>query len=93
LWIFKNVAVFVSRAAEHFGGQLRSYLNACHRSIFRNVANFVDLDGAFAGQCRFQLLGKLAGLVVSTRKRAYKSREVALRGVGRKMNAGDSRAG
>jgi hypothetical protein len=91
LRIFKNVAVFVSRAAQHLGSELRRDLDSGHRSIFRDVANFVDLDGAFTGERRFQLLGELAGLVVSAGEGAHESREVALRGIGRKMNAGDSR--
>jgi hypothetical protein len=93
LRIFKNVAVFVSRSPEHFGSQLRRHLDPGHGSVFGHVANFVDLDVAPSGQRRFQLLRQLAGLVVSARKRAYKTRKVALCCVGRKMNAGDSGTG
>jgi len=90
LRIFEYVPILVPAAAQHFGGQLRRYLDARYRPIFRDIANFVDLDAGFSSERRFQLLGQLAWLVVSAGKRAHKSRKITLRCIGRKMNAGDS---
>jgi hypothetical protein len=90
LWIFKNVAVFVSSPAQHLCRQLRGNLDPRHGPVFRDIANLVDPDAGLSGQCRFQLFGQLARLVVAARKRAHKPRKVSLCGVGRKMNAGDS---
>jgi hypothetical protein len=90
LRIFKYVAVFFSRAAQHLRGQLRGNLDASHGTIFRNVANLVDPDARFASQRGLQLFRQHTGFIVSARKRAHESRKVALCGVGGKMNAGDT---
>jgi hypothetical protein len=90
LRIFKYVAVFLPRAAQHFGGQLRGNLDTRHGTIFRHVANFVDSDAGFPGQRGFELFGQHTGLVVSTGKSTHKSRKVTLCGAGGKMNTGDT---
>jgi hypothetical protein len=90
LWIFKYVAVLFARAAQHLCGQLRGDFDSRHGSVFRHVPDLIDLDAGLPGQRGLQLFSQLARLVVSTRECAHEPREIALRGVWGKMNAGNS---
>jgi hypothetical protein len=72
---------------------LRGHLNSRYGRVFRNVANFVDLDGGFAGERGFQLFRERGRLCVSARKRAHKPRKLRLRQIRREMDAGNAGAG
>jgi hypothetical protein len=89
--VFEEVSKFVARCAEHFLRKLRGNLDARHRRIFRNVADFIDLDARIPRQRAFQLFGKGRRLRVSAGEGAHKSRELRLRESRGKMNARDSR--
>ncbi|HEX9456850.1 MAG TPA: hypothetical protein VF935_04395, partial [Candidatus Acidoferrum sp.] len=42
--VFEEVSEFVALRPEHFCRQLCGNLDACHRRIFRHVADLIDLD-------------------------------------------------
>jgi hypothetical protein len=89
--IFEEVSELVARRPEYLLRKLRRNLDARHRGIFRNIADFIDLDARISCERGFQLFGQRGGLGVSAGKRAHKSRELRLRERRRKMNARDSR--
>jgi hypothetical protein len=91
VWIFEEILEFVAGRSEYFLRQLRRHLDARHRRIFRDVANFIDLNARLSRQRGFQLFRKRRRLGVSAGEGAHKSRELRLRGRWRKMNASDSR--
>jgi hypothetical protein len=88
--VFKEVLEFVARRAQHLLRKLRRHLDPRHRGIFRHVADFIHLDAGVSRQRGFQLFGQRGRLGISARKGAHKSRELWLRKIGGKMNAGDS---
>jgi hypothetical protein len=49
--IFKEVAELVTMRAQRFRGQLRGHLDSGHGRIFRDVADLVNFDAGFAGEC------------------------------------------
>jgi hypothetical protein len=91
VWVFEEILEFVTRRAEHFLRQLRRHLDARDRRIFRNVADFIDLDARLSRQRGFQLFREGRRLRVSAGEGAHKSRELRLSGRWRKVNARDSR--
>jgi hypothetical protein len=90
VWVFEEVLEFVARRAQHLLGKLRRHLDPRHGGVFRHVADFIHFDAGLSRQRRFQLFGERRRLGVSTGKGAHKSRELRLRKIGGKMNAGDS---
>jgi hypothetical protein len=89
--VFEEILEFVSGRSEYFLRQLRRHLDARHRRIFRDVADFIDLDARLASQRGFQLFRERRRFCVSAGEGAYKSRELRLRRRWRKVNARDSR--
>jgi hypothetical protein len=89
--VFKEVPELVARRAEYLLRKLRGNLDARHRSVFRNIADFIHLDAGVSRQRGFQLFGEGGRLGVSAGKGAHKSRELGLRESRGKMNARDSR--
>jgi hypothetical protein len=80
LRILKNVAVLFPFSGQHLGSQLRRHFDSCHGSVFRHVANFVDLDAVVPRQRNFQLFSQGSWLGrVPARERAHESRKTALR--------------
>jgi len=88
--VFKEVPELVARRAEYLLRKLRGNLDACHRSVFRNIADFIHLDAGVSRQRGFQLFRERRRLGISAGEGAHKSRELRLRGRWRKMNARDS---
>jgi hypothetical protein len=89
--VFEEVSKFVARRAQYLLRKLRRNLDARHRRVFRNVADFIHLDAGISGQRGFQLFGKRRRLGVPAGKSAHKSRKLRLRESRGKMNARDSR--
>ena len=88
--VFEEVSKFVSRRAEYLLRKLRRNLDARHRSVFRDVADFIHLDAGISCQRGFQLFGQRGRLGVSAREGTHKPRELRLRKSRGKMNARDS---
>jgi hypothetical protein len=88
--VFEEVLEFVARGAQHLLCKLRGHFDSSHRGVFRDVADFIHLNTGFSRERRFQLFGQGRRLGVSARKGAHKSRELRLRKIGGKMNAGDT---
>src|SRR2546426_200064 len=91
VWVFEEVSEFVALRPEHFCRQLCGNLDACHRRIFRHVADLIDLDAGLSRQRGFQLFGERRSFRVSARERAHKSRKLRLCECRSKVNAGDPR--
>src|SRR2546425_1017373 len=89
--VFEEVSEFVALRPEHFCRQLRGNLDACHRRIFRHVADLINLDAGLPRQRGFQLFGERRSFRVSARERAHKSRKLRLRECRSKVNASDPR--
>jgi hypothetical protein len=89
--VFEKVSEFVARRSEDLLRKLRCNLDACHRSVFRNVADFIHLDAGISRQRGFQLFGEGRGFGVSAGEGAHKARELRLRESRGKMNARNSR--
>jgi hypothetical protein len=51
--IFEEILKLLTLRAECFRGELRRYLDSGDGRVFRNVANFVDLDAGFTSQRGF----------------------------------------
>jgi hypothetical protein len=69
---------------------LRRYLDSSNGTVFRHVADFVDLNARFSGQRGFQLIRQRRGFRISAWERTHKSRKLRLCQGRRKVNAGDS---
>jgi hypothetical protein len=90
--VFEEILKLVALCAESFGCQLRGHLDSRDGRIFRDIANLVDLDARFTGECGFQLFCERGGLGIATRKSAHEPRELRLCQSGREVNTGNSRA-
>jgi len=90
--VFEKIFELVASRPEYFLRKLRGHLDARHRRIFRDVADFIHLDARVSRQRRFQLFRERRGLGISAGERAHKSRELRLREQWRKMDARNSRA-
>jgi hypothetical protein len=51
--VFEKVFEFVARRSEYLLRKLRCNLDARHRSVFRNVADFIHLDAGISRQRGF----------------------------------------
>jgi hypothetical protein len=90
--VFEEILKLVALGAESFRRELRGHLDPRHGRIFRNIANLVDLDARFTGQCGFQLFCERGGLGIAAWKSAHEPRELWLRQSRREVDAGNSRA-
>ena len=90
--VFEEILKLVALGAESFRCELRGHLNSRHGRIFRDVANFVDLDARFTGEGRFQLFRERGGLGIAAWKSAHEPRELWLRQSRREVDAGNPRA-
>jgi hypothetical protein len=66
-------------------------LDAGNGRVFGYVTDFIHLNAGLPRKSPFQLLGQRGWLGVSAGKRAHESRELRLRQIGGKVNAGDAR--
>jgi hypothetical protein len=89
--VFEEIFELVTLRTENFCGELRGHFHTSGGSIFRNVANFVDLDCCFPRERRFQLLRKRRWLRIASGKCADKSRELRLPKIRSEVDAGDTR--
>ncbi|HKV23327.1 MAG TPA: hypothetical protein VJN93_01935 [Candidatus Acidoferrum sp.] len=92
VWIFKKILELVTLSAKSFGRELGGDFDSSHGGIFRNVADFVDLDTGFTSKRRFQLFCERGRLGVAAGKSAYETRKLRLRKSGREMDAGNAGA-
>jgi hypothetical protein len=90
--VFEEILKLVALCAESFRCQLRGHLDSRHGRIFRDIANLVDFDARFTGECGFQLFGERGGLGIAARKSAHKPRELRLCQSRGEVDAGNSRA-
>jgi hypothetical protein len=90
--VFEEILKLFALCAESFRCQLRGHLDSRHGRIFRDIANFVDLDARFTGECGFQLFCERGRLGIAARKSAHEPRELWLCQSRRKVDAGNSRA-
>jgi hypothetical protein len=90
--IFEEIFELVAGRPEYFLRKLRRHLDARHRGIFRNVADFIHLDAGVSRQGRFQLFRERRGFGISAGEGAHKSRKLRLCEQRRKMDARNSRA-
>jgi hypothetical protein len=90
--VFEKILELVALGAESFRCQLRGHLNSRHGRIFRDVANLVDLDARFTGECGFQLFCERGGLGIAAWKSAHEPRELGLRQSRSEVDAGNPRA-
>jgi hypothetical protein len=90
--IFEEIPELVASRPEYLLRELRRHLDARHRGIFRDVADFIHLDAGVARECRFQLFRERRRLGISAGEGAHKSRKLRLREQWRKMDARNSRA-
>jgi hypothetical protein len=90
--VFEEILELVALGAESFRCQLRGHLDSRHGRIFRDIANLVDLDARFTGECGFQLFSERGGLCVAAWKSAHEPRELGLRQSRSEVDAGNPRA-
>ncbi len=90
--IFEEIFEFVASRPEYLLRKLCRHLDARHRGIFRDVADFIHFDASVSRQRRFQLFRERRGLGISAGEGAHKSRELRLREQWGKMDARNSRA-
>jgi hypothetical protein len=89
--VFEEIFEFVAGRPEYLLRKLCRHLDARHRGVFRDVADFIHLNTRVSRQRCFQLFRERRGFGISAGERAHKSRELRLREQRRKMDAGDSR--
>jgi len=85
--IFEEIFELVASRPEYLLRELRRHLDARHRRIFRDVADFIHLDAGVSRQRRFQLFRERRWFGISAGEGAHKPRELRLREQWGKMDA------
>jgi hypothetical protein len=88
--IIKKILELVAMRTECFRGELRGHFDSGHGRIFRDVADFIDLNARFPGERGFELFSKRRRFGVATGKSTDETRELRLSQIGRKVDAGDA---
>jgi hypothetical protein len=89
--IVKKIFEFVAMHAERFHRELLGHFDSGHGRILRNIADLVDLDARFSGECSLELFCQGGRFGVAAGKSADEARELRLSQIGREVDAGDAR--